>query len=411
MQNKKALVIAVGVALAMPAYTFAAKGDEGGSSKGPEPDSVVELYGKAYPEIAHSRGKDATEKGQVTCTICGTAQGENAVTTRTLIEAPNTRLGVRGHEKLSSDLKAIFQLETEFRIDQNDTPFAARDSFVGLDSHRWGTIKLGRMDTPFKSFGDEISFLGVSSGNFVSTSNVLRKTGFGTNGASSFHLRRQNAVQYETPQFAGLEGAVQYSTDETDTPTRHPHVWSGAIAWEGGPIRVSLAHERHWDLFGGSRNVPSAQSNFNDQNVRAKDKATQAMIIYKLGSHRFEADYIRKEYNENATLTGRFANYKNNAYEILWDARWNRQWRTMVEYIKAYKGSCSRVNAVCNTDGLDGSQFQVGAAYYFSRKTYGFLMASWLKNGSSARYSNEFTQNPNPGEDLMIYALGISHSW
>ena len=69
------------------------------------------------------------------------------------------------------------------------------------------------------------------------------------------------------------------------------------------------------------------------------------------------------------------------------------------------------MNAASNTHGLDGSQFQVGGAYYFSRKTYAFLMAAWLKNGSSARYSNEFTYNPNAGEDLMIYGLGINHSF
>jgi hypothetical protein len=50
-------------------------------------------------------------------------------------------------------------------------------------------------------------------------------------------------------------------------------------------------------------------------------------------------------------------------------------------------------------------------AYYFSRKTYAFLMAAWLKNDSSARYNNEFSDTPNPGEDITIYALGISHSW
>src|SRR5512140_2847862 len=218
MQNKKALVIAVGLALSIPAFAYA-KGDGEGSSGKPEPDSVVELYGKAYPEYAHSQGKDATAKGTPTCTICAPAAGENGIRDRTLVEGGNTRLGVRGHEKLGHDLKAIFQLETEWRPDEHGTPFAARDSFVGLDSDRWGTIKLGRMDTPFKTYGDDISFLGVSSGNFVSSSNVLRKTGFGTSSASSFHLRRVNAVQYETPHFAGFNGAVQYSTDETDTAT------------------------------------------------------------------------------------------------------------------------------------------------------------------------------------------------
>jgi predicted porin len=316
---------------------------------------------------------------------------------------------------MGRDVMGIFQLETEFHVDSNDSAFAQRDSFVGLSHRLWGDIKLGRMDTPFKKYGDTISFLGVGSGNFVSTSNVLRKTGFGTNSASSFHLRRANAVEYETPTWAGLHGAVQYSTNETDTSgnnRRVPHVWSGAVAWEGGPFYASVAHEEHWDLFGGSRNVPSAQSNFNDTNVRSKDKATQIALKWRLNKvHQFEADYNWKDYDENASITGRFQHYKNTAWEAVWSARWTPQIRTDVAYIRADKGSCSRVNATCTTDGLDGTQIQAGVAYYFSRQTYLFAMYALLRNGFSAQYNNMDLQEPAIGEDIKQWAVGLNHSF
>lgn len=407
MQKKKALAVAVGLALAVPA-AYAQSTRE---SRGPEPDSVIQMYGKLYPEINFPSGSGATAAGTQVSTLSPAPTGTDNIVKRTEMESSNSRWGFRGHEKLSGDLKAIFQLETEVHIDSNDTAFAQRDSFVGLDSRRWGTIKLGRMDTPFKHYGDELSFMGISSGNFVSTSNVLRKTGFGTNSASSFHLRRQNAVEYETPDWYGFDASVQYSTDETDTPTRHPHVWSGAVKYSRGPFVLALAHEQHWDLFGGSRNAPAAMSNFTDQNVRSKDKATEATFIYKIGVHRFEADYIRKEYNENPIVTGRFQTYKNNAYELIWDARWNRVWRTMIEYIHATAGSCARLNAACTTDGLDGTQWNFGFGYYFSRQTYLFVIGSILKNGHSARYNNEAEQTPAVGEDIKQYAVGINHSF
>jgi predicted porin len=283
---------------------------------------------------------------------------------------------------------------------------------VGLKDKRWGTIKLGRMDTPFKSYGNDISFLSVGSGNFVSSSNVLRKTGMGTNSASSFHLRRQNAVQYESPKFAGFDFAIQYSTNEADTASRKPHVWSGAVEYARGPFLVSLAHEEHWDLFGLSRNVPSSMSNFSDQGVHSKDKATQAMFEYKLNKmHKFEFDWIRKEYNEDSNVAGRASSYKNNAYQVIWDARWSRAWRTAVQYIWADKGSCSRVDATCNTDGLEGSQFQAGFSYYFSPRTYLFVMAAFLRNGFSARFNNEDLQDVSVGEDVTQWAVGLNHSF
>lgn len=411
MQNKKLLVMAIGAALAIPCAH--AQRASAAAAKEDVPDSVVELYGKAYPEwIVPKSGNGPTPAGATVSTITnGTPTGRQSIIQRNEIEAPNTRIGVRGHEKLGGGLKAVFQLETEFRIDSNNTQFATRDSFVGLSHNVWGSIKLGRMDTPFKNYGDDISFLGISSGNFVSSSNVLRKTGFGTSSASSFHLRRNNVVDYETARLAGFQGRIQYSTDETDTSTRHPHVWSGGVRWEGGPFEVALMHEIHWDLFGGSLNAPAAMRNNADQAVRSKDKATQVMVKYKIGSHAFEADYIQKKYDENPTITGRFLQYKNNAYEIIWDARWSRAWRTQVEYIKAMKGTCARVNTICNTDGLDGWQFQVGAAYYFSSRTYLFAIAAILHNGFSAQYNNSGLQAPSIGEGINQYAVGISHSW
>jgi len=406
VQNKKLLVLAVGAALVYPAVSFAkAEGKES------DADSVVELYGRIYPELIREKGNGATEAGAAVSTLAASPTGKSGIIERNEMESSNSRLGVRGQEKLGRGLKAIFQLETEFHVDSNDSKFAQRDSFVGLASDAWGTVKLGRMDTPFKTYGDDLSFLGVSSGNFVSSSNLLRKTCFGTNSASSFHLRRANVVQYETPVMGGFDGALQYSTDETDTATRKPHVWSGAVKWEGGPLTVSLAHEIHWDLFGGSRNVPSSQSNFNDQSVRSKDKATQGMIQFHWGIHTIEADLIQKEYNENASVTGRFSNYKNTAWEIAWDSRWNSQWRTALEYIKSNKGTCSLVNASCNTDGLEGSQLQFGVAYYFSKRSYIFLMGALLRNGFSATYNNSASQAPSVGEDIDQYAFGMSHSF
>jgi len=407
--HKKILVMAVSAALLVPGIC-AAQEDEGGGG-GDFGKNVVELYGKVYPEIVRPSGKDATPAGTAVATFAGTPTGTSSIIKRTEMQSSNSRFGVRGQESLGRDLKAIFQLETEFHVDSNDTAFAQRDSFVGLAGRAWGDIKLGRMDTPFKKYGDQLSFLGVSSGNITSTSNVLRKTGFGTSSASSFHLRRANVIQYETPHIAGFNGAVQYSTDETDTPTRHPHVWSEAVEWAARGFKVSLAHEEHWDLFGGSRNVPTAMSNFNDQNVRSKDKATQVMVQYKLGAHTLEADYIQKKYDENATVAGRFLSYKNNAYEVSWSARWTRAWRTQIEYVKAMKGTCSRVNAVCSTDGLDGSQLQAGFSYYFSPRTYLFVMGVILKNGFSARYNNSDLQAPSVGEDITQWAVGINHNF
>lgn len=399
--QKKILVAAVAGALLIPS-AYAEWSDS----------NVIELYGKVYPELVRPHGSDPTAAGASVATFAAQPTGVDNIIQRTEMESSNTRFGVRGQERLGRDLKAIFQLETEFHVNSNDSKFATRDSFVGLDQRAFGTIKLGRMDTPFKRYGDEISFLGISSGNFVSSSEVLRKSGFGTNSASSFHLRRQNAVQYESPVFAGLHGAAQWSTDQADTAQRHPHVWSFGLTWKGGPFTASVGHEEHWDLFGGSHNVPTAMSNFADPNVRSKDKATELTGIWQfMKGQRIEVGWNTKRYDENPYVTGKFQSYKNNGYQVVWDARWNSAWRTMLEYIKATKGTCSRLNAPCSTDGLDGYQVNAGFAYYFSRRTYLYMIGALLRNGFSARYNNEALQEPSVGEDITQYAVGLNHNF
>src|SRR5262245_20737247 len=125
--QKKTLVLAIGAALLIPFAVHAQKGGSRGD-RASEPDSVVEMYGKLYPEFVFPDGKGATSAGTPTCTICNSATGTNAFVRKTEIESSNSRLGFRGHEKLSPEMKAIWQLETQFLLDQNTTGFVQRDS-------------------------------------------------------------------------------------------------------------------------------------------------------------------------------------------------------------------------------------------------------------------------------------------
>jgi predicted porin len=399
--QKKVLLVALGAALAVQG-AWAQKKDK------PEPDSVVELYGKVYPEIYTPKGDGATPAGTAVCSICIAAEGSNSVVRRQMLEASNSRFGIRGHEKLGrTGLKAIFQLETQFLVDQNNTPFAARDSFVGLTGG-WGTVKLGRMDTPFKEYGDDISFLGISSGNFMSTSTVYRHIGMGGQAnAARFHERRINAVTYESPDIGPAEFKVQYSTNENKTAARDPHVWSVGGEVELGPVTVLLGYEIHRDLFGLSANVPSALRNSGVASARSKDQAYAVGVKWKMGSHQFEIDANKKKYQEDGTGNGRVLSYENNSYLFIWDWRISQAWRAQAHYVRATAGKCSRVAAACNTNGLKGEMFSVGGSYYLSRRTYLFLVYSIVKNDFSARFNPTFDDDVSAGEDVKQLGFGI----
>jgi len=409
--KKLPLALALGAALI---GSSAMAQDDGGPSKG----NSLQLYGKLYPYFLHEKGSGPSAVGTPVSTLAGTPTGTLGVSGINGMSAGNSRWGLRGSEDLGGGNTAIFQLESQVKVDDGTGAGPGllfnRNTYVGLEGH-WGEVKLGNHDTIFKEYGDTIGFLGLSSGTFMSTSNVLRKTGFGTSGSSSFHLRRANSVIYETPEIAGFTGGIDYSMQEdANTDPRARRLISMGVKWDNGPFYVALAHEIHYDLFGGSANAPAAQrNNAATDPTRSKDKATQLTVEWRATkAHKFEFDAIRKSYDENATVAGRFQNYHNMAYLLAMENRWGDKWRTSAHIVMSKAGSCARVAAACSTDGLEGKQITLGGAYYFSKRTYVWSAISRLINGKSARYNNnEFDQTPNPGEDINHFAIGISHSF
>src|SRR3977135_78536 len=265
--NRKAMVLAVGAALAAPGAYAQVKSPAG---------SDWEFYGKFYPEIAQIKGDSPSAVGTSVSTLSAAATGTSNLVNRSEMLVSNSYIGFRGGKDLGGGMKAIWQVESTVPIDEGGSAaadtgtLATRDSFMGIDA-QWGTLRLGFMDTPFKKAGDVVGFLGVSSGNFVQTNPVLRQVGFaqganGPNRAARFHERRGNAIDFASPTyFGGLQYLMQYSVgnpSETsitsgsgqnggDQP-RNPRFVSQALKWESGPWYFAAMQETHFDMFGAS---------------------------------------------------------------------------------------------------------------------------------------------------------------
>jgi len=375
----------------------------------------VVIYGRLYPEVIHTRISGATAVGTTgLSTLAGTPTGEN-FSSVVKMDSSNSRLGFRGEEPLGNGLRAFFQIEQRIMVDTGNpgtTGFASRDTFVGLESDKWGLVKLGNMDTVYKSIGDTLSFLGISSGNFVSNSNVLAKQGFGGSSAGSFHLRRANSVWYETPDWHGVQWLVQFSPDEAKTTSRNAYLVSTGVKYEGGPLYAALSYELHNDTFGGSRNVRSALSNTSNLDAHAKDWSSRGTVQYRIGNYTVEGDVAYTRYHETGGATGRFEEYKHWSAALSADAKISDAWRAAAAFDWAAKGSCSLFGGVpCSTDGLEGKQVSLGAAYYFSKRTSLFGLYAKLWNGKSAQYNNVDGIDVPVGGDTQQIALGIQHSF
>lgn len=409
--NRKLIAIAVAGAFAMPLVAQA--------------QSNVTVSGRLYPQVVDARVSGATAKGAAVSTLTAVPAATTADSSVLSMDSPNSRLRVSGKEDLGGGTKAFFQLEMGFGVDTgaNSSSSAgalfSRNTFVGM-SGGFGTVKLGSMDTVYKEIGDTLSLLGVTSGNFMSASNILSKTGFGTgSSASSFHLRRANSIMYETPEVNGLQGLFDYSLGETPGSATKGRVISMGVQYEADKLYLALAHEIHDNLFGLSKSLASKlRSTTLNPAATSKDTATRLTAQYKFNKEsRLEVNFANMAYDESGGAVGTADNYKHNSWAIIGEHKIKNV--TLVgSYGQASAGSCAMVgNVACNTTGLDGKMLNLGAGYTFSKRTLMYVFYTKMTNGSSAVYTNigndvlNGNGKPVTGQDINTVAVGIKHDF
>jgi predicted porin len=411
MFNTKSTIIAaaIGAAFALPIAAQA--------------QTNITIYGKLYPDITHVNVGGATPVGGAFSSLSVAPTGKGDISAVSM-DSPNSRLGFKGSEDLGGGLSAIFQLEMGFSSDSgqatdSSAPFS-RNTFVGLTGN-FGTVKLGNMDTVYKELGDQMPFLGLTSGNFMATSSVLSKPTFTTNSASSFHLRRANSFYYSSPQVAGFTGLFDWSPNEI-AGDASAGVYSTGFKYEHGPVYAALAYELHKDMFGGSFGTPiggissatgSAAAPVAPAGLKSKDQAVRATFQYTFADlWKAEVDISHLSYSESGqTAAGKFDSYRHNTWAVGVQKEMGA-WTFVGSTGMDAAGSCTLTGGVaCNTGGLNARMYNIGAGYALSKRTLLFAVYSRMANDASAVTTNWLNGKATNGQDQNIVAMGISHSF
>ncbi|HEY6864445.1 MAG TPA: porin [Burkholderiales bacterium] len=400
MLRKKAVALAVAGALGTPVAALAQN---------------VQVYGKLYPQLGMFKTSGASSAADLNPALT-TGNGKD-FKSRINLDASNTRIGFRGSEDLGGGLKAIFQIESKVSIDTGGTLWASRDSFVGLTGG-FGTVKLGNMDTVYKSLGDPIGILGISSGNFVSDSAVLSQ---GPLDGIDFHRREKNSFVYESPSFGGVTLLAGYSIPKEEEAkaagdNRHPKVESFGVKYEVGPLYIAAAHEIRKDQFAFSSSPQVAGGPFTNPTssaggVHSNDTATRAAVMYEFPTKtKVSLDVAQIKLEETGGAVGKFNSAKNNRWAVTGEQGLGNI-KLAASYAKSDKGSCElNGGGACTTDGFDGSQLNVGAMLSLSKRTGLFAIYSRLTTGTSASFNNT-PVDISPGSDSTQAAIGVTHSF
>ena len=379
---------------------------------------TVQFYGKLYPEVISAKSSGATETGASVSTLASSPTGTTAGS-RLAVDSQNSYLGFRGERKFgNTGLKGIWQIEQSVELDTGTGVFSNRNSFLGL-AGGFGTVKLGNMDTIYKEYGQVEEIFGLTSGNFISPSNVLSQIGIGNGSTARFHERAKNSIQYQTPEFQGFQAGLQYSPDETKSDvgnTLNKELWSMGVKWESGPLYLSAQYERHKDFFGASNNIAVTSLKNNDaaglaNGAHSKDTGMRFSAAYKFGNHRVAGDIARLKYEESGQIAApsKFVSYEHTNWAISFESSWGGPWRTAIEYVSGGEGTCKLTIGDCSTTGLKGALIGGGVAYDLDKQTFLYALAAQLKNDPSAIYSNWAASKPARGADITQIALGMAY--
>ncbi len=216
--NKKLLTLAVGAALAAGMSVAQAE---------------VAVYGKLHASIDY--------------------QDNDAGNEETFISDNSSRFGIRVSEDLGAGLKGLGQWEISARVDENTIGSgttdvglnANRNSFLGLGGG-FGTVRVGRYDTPFKDLGRKTDLFNERVGdsrNVIGGAAIPATVGgVAVDPSSGFDARVTNMVRYDSPDFGGINAAVLYSTDEEGAADTYR---SASVSYQGGPLFAGVAYEEH----------------------------------------------------------------------------------------------------------------------------------------------------------------------
>lgn len=203
---------------------------------------------------------------QSNVTVYGVADGYYAHVSGTGVQSNNyfnsgglsgSRIGFRGNEDLGNGLKAVFEYELAFNLDNTGKTGSAinaadadngkgtigngltgtRQSYVGL-AGGFGTVVLGRLQTP----GYYVGKFDALASSAISPQAILSAT-LGATIAPSNAGRVNNAVAYMSPNFSGFSAVVAYGSGEENVVNAEKESVVGlGLSYANGPVAVNYTY-------------------------------------------------------------------------------------------------------------------------------------------------------------------------
>ena len=290
-----------------------------------------------------------------------------------------SRWGLLGNEDLGGGLKAIFNLESEFFVNNGEMAFQNilfnRRAYVGLRSDQFGTLVAGR---DYDFLYDYVSYY----------TNVAQFA-----PAYAFHLaddidrlageQVQNAVRYETPLWNGVQAGVMYGLDGGNSAVT-PHVLSVGIKYSPtgsfhAPYSISAAYTK---TVGGGTTIatPAGTGATLAQMASGADSIYTAAVAGQVTLDKFSINALFTYTNQDGiTRMGPMVAKVTSVYEAGVQYHPSPVWTFGVgdAWIDQHKSG-------------QYNQFSYGVDYRLSKRTDVFVFGTWQRAFGAATNAGLF---------------------
>ena len=315
-------------------------------------------------------------------------------------------IGFKGTEELGSGMKATFQLERRFNLN-NGTKFSGNNALdvlqgadpdgedgvewqgaanVGLQGDVWGAVRLGRVnDIAIENFGalDPFAYYGV--GSAMGGYNIL------------YSEELANTIRYDSPSWAGFGFSASYTLGQDTHHGNGSDIFGGkgyddygndgfgiGLKYDNGPLMLTANYERLADSdkswlwnAGGAYTYQGFKVSVGYQSTKVKSAAANVLIDrdadvdqkdwlvglqYNTGPHTVKFSYNRGEVESHTEYDG-----KANKYSLGYTYDMSK--RTSLYAMVAYTDSDNdSVGEIYNSNGVADDSVtgvQIGITHNF----------------------------------------------
>jgi predicted porin len=314
----------------------------------------------------------------------GYESNNDGAVTRKVLNSYSSRVGLKGTRVLTDDLTGIMQIETGVAPDDsaNAGAWGSRETYAGLRSKGFGTVKVGRHDSPFKDLeGESAPMWGQGEAMEVIVHGKGTAVAAGSTWAN-FHTRFTNVVQYETPKFADVRVKAAYSTDEVNgaAGTVKKPAWATSAEWDTGTWYAGLAYQIT-ENFNGTGNDLSG--------VKAAGSVAMGDFTAGAAWSRLDNDIGKK--TNNWLISG---TYKMGQ--------------------TTFKGTYAESSETASSAADGIKMWGLEADYAFDKHTSLYAFYTKITNDKNARgrfAAGENTYSPVAGNDPSVFAIAIRYNF